>query len=84
MKCSPPWARKTGLTLASGLPRKTAEATTAKLTGLFSGLPAAARRSMTVPGIGPITALAFHAAIDEPSRFRRSRSVGAYIGPNAG
>ena len=38
------------------------------------------RRSMTVPGIGPITALAFHSAIDEPSRFRRSRSVGAYIG----
>ena len=29
------------------------------------------RRSMTVPGIGPITALAFHSAIDEPSRFRR-------------
>ena len=38
------------------------------------------RRSMTVPGIGPITALAFRAAIDEPTRFRRSRSVGAYIG----
>ncbi len=38
------------------------------------------RRSMTVPGIGPITALAFHSAIDDPSRFRRSRSVGAYIG----
>ena len=38
------------------------------------------RRSMTVPGIGPITALAFHAAIDEPARFRRSRSVGAYVG----
>jgi transposase len=38
------------------------------------------RRSMTVPGIGPITALAFHSAIDEPARFRRSRSVGAYIG----
>ena len=38
------------------------------------------RRSMTVPGIGPITALAFHSAIDEPSRFRRSRSVGAYVG----
>ena len=35
---------------------------------------------MTVPGIGPITALAFHSAIDEPSRFRRSRSVGAYFG----
>ncbi len=38
------------------------------------------RRSMTVPGIGPITALAFHAAIDDPNRFRRSRSVGAYFG----
>jgi len=38
------------------------------------------RRLMTVPGIGPITALAFCAAIDEPSRFRRSRSVGAYFG----
>ncbi len=38
------------------------------------------RRSMTVPGIGPITALAFHLAIDEPARFQRSRSVGAYVG----
>ena len=38
------------------------------------------RRAMTVPGIGPINALAFCAAIDEPSRFRRSRSVGAYFG----
>jgi transposase len=38
------------------------------------------RRSMTVPGIGPITALAFYTAIDDPERFRRSRSVGAYIG----
>ena len=38
------------------------------------------RRLMTVPGIGPITALAFCAAIDEPARFRRSRSVGAYFG----
>lgn len=38
------------------------------------------RRSMAVPGIGPITALAFHSAIDEPDRFRRSRSVGAYVG----
>ncbi len=38
------------------------------------------RRLMTVPGIGPINALAFCAAIDEPSRFRRSRSVGAYFG----
>jgi len=38
------------------------------------------RRLMTVPGIGAINALAFCAAIDEPARFRRSRSVGAYLG----
>ncbi len=38
------------------------------------------RRSMTAPAIGPITALAFHSAIDDPCRFRRSRSVGAYFG----
>jgi transposase len=38
------------------------------------------RRLMTVPGIGPINALAFQAAIDDPTRFRRSRSVGAYFG----
>ena len=37
-------------------------------------------RLMTVPGVGPITALAFAAAIDDPKRFRRSRDVGAYLG----
>jgi transposase, IS30 family len=39
--------RKTGLTLASGLPSKTADATAAKLTALLSVLPEAARRSIT-------------------------------------
>ncbi len=39
--------RKTGLTLATGLPCKTAEATAASLTGLLEGLPGAARRSIT-------------------------------------
>lgn len=38
------------------------------------------RRLMTVPGVGPITALAFRATIDEPDRFRRSRDVGAHLG----
>ena len=38
------------------------------------------RRFMTVPGVGPITALCFKATIDDPTRFKRSRSVGAYIG----
>ncbi len=38
------------------------------------------RRLMTVPGVGSITALAFQVALDEPVRFKRSRSVGAYFG----
>ena len=38
------------------------------------------RRFMTVPGIGPIIALCFKATIDDPTRFKRSRSVGAYVG----
>src|SRR6204780_1339006 len=38
------------------------------------------RRFMTVPGVGPITALCFLATIDDPTRFKRSRSVGAYAG----
>ena len=39
------------------------------------------RRFMTAPHrIGPITALAFKATIDDPERFARSRSVGAYVG----
>ena len=35
---------------------------------------------MTAPGVGPITALCFLATIDDPTRFKRSRSVGAYVG----
>jgi transposase len=38
------------------------------------------RRFMTTPGIGPVTALCFLATIDDPARFKRSRSVGAYAG----
>jgi transposase len=38
------------------------------------------RRLMTVPGVGRLTALAFRATIDQPSRFRRSRDVGAHLG----
>jgi transposase len=38
------------------------------------------RRFMTAPGIGAITALCYRAIIDDPTRFTRSRSVGAYVG----
>lgn len=38
------------------------------------------RLLMTTPGIGPVTALAFRSAIDDPSRFARSRDVGVHFG----
>ena len=41
---------------------------------------AVCRRLMTVPGVGPMTALSFVTAIDDPMRFARSASVGAYLG----
>jgi transposase len=41
---------------------------------------AACRRLMTMPGVGPMTALAFRSAIDDPARFKHSASVGAYLG----
>lgn len=38
------------------------------------------RRFMTVPGVGPVTALSFKVTIDDPHRFSRSRTVGAHLG----
>jgi transposase len=35
---------------------------------------------LTVPGVGPMTALEYLATIDDPARFRRARAVGAYVG----
>jgi transposase len=37
-------------------------------------------RLMTVPGVGAVTAAAFMATVDDPERFQRSSSVGAYFG----
>ncbi len=37
-------------------------------------------RLMSVPGVGPITALAFIAAIENVERFRRTRDIVAYLG----
>jgi transposase len=37
-------------------------------------------RMMTVPGVGPIAALTFKAAVDDPTRFKRSRTVAAHFG----
>ncbi len=35
---------------------------------------------MTIPGVGPITALKYLVEISDPHRFKNSRSVGAYLG----
>lgn len=38
------------------------------------------RRFMAIPGVGPVTALWFMTAIEDPSRSRRSRDVAAHFG----
>ena len=39
---------------------------------------AISRRLMTVPGVGPVAALSFKVGVDNPLRFTRSRTVGAF------
>ncbi|HXV85696.1 MAG TPA: IS110 family transposase [Gemmatimonadales bacterium] len=39
-----------------------------------------AARLQQIPGVGPLTALAFVLLIEDPTRFARSRDVGAYFG----
>lgn len=41
---------------------------------------ATCRRLMTVPGVGALVALTFKSAVDDPGRFRSSKTVGAYFG----
>ncbi len=49
-------------------------------------LAAAARRSdvgrrlMTIPGVGPVTTLAYIATLDDPGRFDTSKALGAHLG----
>jgi transposase len=38
------------------------------------------RRLMSAPGVGFVTALTFKAAVDDPTRFKRSRTVAAHFG----
>ena len=38
------------------------------------------QRLMTVPGIGPVSSLTFKSAVDDPARFRSSRTVAAHFG----
>lgn len=38
------------------------------------------RRFMEIPGVGPICALNFYAAVGEPHRFQKSSDIGSYLG----
>jgi transposase len=38
------------------------------------------RRFMTAPGVGPVAALTYATAVDDPNRFSSSRAVGAHFG----
>ncbi|RIK59429.1 MAG: IS110 family transposase [Planctomycetota bacterium] len=38
------------------------------------------RRFMTIPGVGPLTALSFKTFVDRPERFKKSKNVGAALG----
>jgi transposase len=38
------------------------------------------RRLMTVPGVGPVTSLAYRTAVEDPGRFRKSSLLGAHFG----
>jgi transposase len=38
------------------------------------------QRWMAIPGVGYITAVTFMATIDDPSRFKNARSIGAFLG----
>ncbi len=40
----------------------------------------ACRRLMTIPGVGPVVALAYTSTIDVPARFRNSKAVGPALG----
>ena len=39
-----------------------------------------AKLLQTIPGVGPVTAITYLTTMDAPSRFKRSRNVGAYMG----
>ena len=50
----------------------------------LAGEHAVCRRLMTVPGIGPVTAVRFVATIDEPGRFASAHRVQSYLGLTPG
>jgi transposase len=50
-----------------------------RMLGIVRG-DAVCRRLMTAPGVGALVAVTFKAAVDDPTRFRSSKAVGAHFG----
>ena len=46
----------------------------------FVGRDELCRRLMAIPGVGPVVALTFRTGVDDPRRFRKSKTVGAHFG----
>jgi transposase len=46
----------------------------------LAGADPICRRLVTIPGVGPITALTFKTVIDDPARFTRADQTAAYLG----
>lgn len=46
----------------------------------LAGTDAVCKRLTSIPGVGVITALAYKAEIDDPTRFKHSRDVGVHLG----
>jgi len=51
-----------------------------KLLAASAAADPVASRLMTVPGVGPMTALTFKSSIEDPDRFDRGEDVGAFAG----
>lgn len=51
-----------------------------EITTLIATTYPVARRLQQPAGVGPLTALAFVLLVDDPTRFKQSRTVGAYFG----
>jgi transposase len=50
----------------------------------LSGEHPVCRKLMTVPGVGPVTAVRFVAALDDVTRFRNAHAVQSYLGLTPG
>ncbi|HEX7678480.1 MAG TPA: IS110 family transposase [Thermoanaerobaculia bacterium] len=77
----PPWVSR-NLTTIDHLSKQVGEAD-AELRRLARADPTC-RRLMTVPGVGPVTAVRFAAAVDDVSRFSSAHALESYLGLTPG